>query len=74
MNNKADYALSRQPAVAVFESHSNHRERRMESARSVFLRDEEISREDHVSQHDSTLARLRRDIGRLEGDALSFGG
>jgi protein ImuA len=46
----------------------------MESARSVFLRDEEIGpREDHVSQHGSTLARLRRDIGRLEGDALSFG-
>lgn len=61
----------------------------MESARSVFSRDEEArrrraiagfdpamagAREDHTSQHGSTLARLRRDIGRLEGDALSFGG
>lgn len=61
----------------------------MESARSVFLRNEEAgrrviaggfgpatagSREGQASQHDSTLARLRRDIGRLEGDALSFGG
>ena len=55
----------------------------MERARSVFLRDEEagrrqtiagFGREGDASQHGSTLARLRRDIGRLEGDALSFGG
>jgi len=46
----------------------------MESARSVFSREGEAgSREDHVSQHGSTLARLRRDIGRLEGDVLCFG-
>ena len=47
----------------------------MESARRAFSREEETgSRKDHASHHGSTLARLRRDIGRLEGDVPSFGG